>query len=112
MTSITLILSSAVSRGSPEWMDHERISNDVSSLKSEIEEDEVKLKDLQKAREEDKNKVNELKDELAQLQEMRDLALRLKENFGRFIIFFSLFSSIQIFHSHKNNLRKKISPRR
>ncbi len=72
-----------MSRKSNEWMEHNRIAEEVSTLKSEIEEDEAKVKDIEDANKGDQAEVQELQEELKNIQEMRELALRLKDSFGK-----------------------------
>ena len=65
-------------------MDYKRISEEVSSLKSQIDEEEEKVKALEKDHDDIQRNVNENEEKLSSLNEMKNLALRLKESFGKF----------------------------
>jgi predicted RNase H-like nuclease (RuvC/YqgF family) len=64
-------------------MDHQRITDDVERLKGEIIQDKEELSTLQSALTEDQEKVESLKDEVSNVQQMQDLARRLRDEIGK-----------------------------
>ena len=76
-----------VSRHINDWMDHQRISDEIEGLKVEIARDENKVSTSQSAHDEDQEKVRELKEDQGELQQMQDLARRLRDEIGKHFCF-------------------------
>ena len=102
-------------------MDHQRISDEIESLKAALVRDEKEISTIQTTHDEDQEKVRSFKEEQSDLQQMHDLARRLRDEIGKLPLFShrDLFL-ILTFHPNSNftskgkitNKRSQIATRR
>lgn len=79
-----------VSRSINDWRDHGRISEEVEKLVADIIKEEEEVRTFQATQDEDQENVDSLKEQQTDLQQMYELARRLRDEVGMCIVIFEL----------------------
>ena len=71
-----------VSKNINDWLDYQRISDEIERVVASLEKDEEDVSNLRAISEENQDKVNSLKDQLTDLQQVFELVKRLRDEVG------------------------------
>jgi len=82
-----LILYFLVSKNINDWMDHQRISDEVESILITVVKDQEEVSRLQSLNDEDQENVDSLKDEMTDSQAIYELIRRFRDEIGKYSVY-------------------------
>lgn len=66
-------------------MDHQRIADEIEESSASLTKDDKDVSELRSAHDEDQEKVNTLKEQQTDLQQVFELVKRLRDEVGRYL---------------------------
>jgi hypothetical protein len=83
LTTFPIIPVISVSSNMNDWMEHQRISKEIENLKAETLTEEEEVHIVRQRNEEDKEKIQSLKDKHTDLQELCGCTRHLRDDVGK-----------------------------